>query len=228
MELFGRYGPASLEGLALRDIKYARARLSVLSAFAQALRKTEFAQIRIKDICRQCEISDPSFYNYFPQKNDVLLYFIGLWSIDLRLHVRSAQPGLPAIYEIFDYTAQRVEKNPALLREIIAYQAHTSALRAARRFPPITVAERQLLFGAVEGAGSLPAQGLGPVLREQLLAAQRCRQIPALANVDSLQLAIAAIFFGVALQRLHERPPGLARHYRKALQTLLPSVGSSA
>ena len=57
MKLFGKYGAAELKGFSVREIKFARARLGVLEQFASALQTTSYADIRIKDLSRACEIS---------------------------------------------------------------------------------------------------------------------------------------------------------------------------
>jgi hypothetical protein len=222
MKLFGNYGPADLSAFSVREIKFARARLGVLGAFAQALQKTAYQDIRIKDLSRTCEISEPSFYSYFPQKDDLFLYFISLWSVDVQLHTKHLEPGLEAIYEIFRYTASTAKTNPNLLKEIISYQSRTDPAQAAKHVTPVSLAEKHIAFGKAPDLEMYPDQGLGPVLKRNLERALHSRQLQAGANVDVLLLTLGSVFFGVPVLVIHQDPGHLADYYEKVLQSILP------
>ncbi len=81
--------------------------------------------IPVKDLCAAAEVSEPSFFNYFPQKTDLLVYFIQLWSVDgWRLSLR--KPGSTArsaVEDLFVETARQMDAGPGLMAEILAFQA---------------------------------------------------------------------------------------------------------
>lgn len=222
MKLFGRYGPEDLGRFSVREIKYARARLGVLEKFVHALQDTACADIRIRDLSRACEISEPSFYNYFPKKDDLFLYFISLWSVDIQLHTERFEPGVEAIYEIFRYTASSAKQNPNLLKEIIAYQSRTSPAMEALGMTPVSPAEKHIAFGSAPGLEQYPDQGLGPVLQNHLKEALRKGELPRGASLDVLTLALGSVFFGVPVLVIHQNPARLTDSYNKVLQSILP------
>ncbi|MBL8019637.1 MAG: TetR/AcrR family transcriptional regulator [Leptospirales bacterium] len=222
MDLFGKYGIPDLSRFSVREIKFARARLGVLQAFARMLKKTDYRDIRIKDLSRVCEISEPSFYNYFPQKDDLFLYFISLWSVDVQLHTQNVRPGLAAIHEIFQYTASSTEQNPALLREIISYQARTDTSLSVKGITPVSLAEKTIAFGSVPDLDRYPDQGLGPVLEANLKAALKNRELQAGASVQVLNLVLASVFFGLPVIVMHQSPKSLGDYYRLAIDEILP------
>lgn len=62
----------SREPLGLRERKKARLRQQIIETAVKLFRKRGYEQTRIDDIVRALEISQPTFFRYFPSKDDVL------------------------------------------------------------------------------------------------------------------------------------------------------------
>ncbi len=60
--------------LSLRQKKLIKTKHALAIAFANKLKTEKFDQISIKDVCAQTDVSEASFFNYFPQKIDVIAY----------------------------------------------------------------------------------------------------------------------------------------------------------
>ena len=219
-EVFGKYITEDTSGFSVREIKFARARLAVLQAFVEEISRKNYEEIRIKDLCREAEISEPSFYNYFPRKDDLFLYFISLWSVDVQLHCRSLLPGLDTIRELFCYTAEKSGKNPELLKQVIAYQARTNTSEAIKGITPVTLAEKTVVFGRVSGMEQLPDSGMGPVLFNNLSAAIENGELPSTVDAQAFTLILGALFFGVPVIMLHNEPEKLSIYYQHSLDQL--------
>ncbi|TGL56398.1 TetR/AcrR family transcriptional regulator [Leptospira ognonensis] len=222
MELFKKYAAVNLESHSVREIKFARARYGVLKAFVDELRTVSYEDIRIKDLCRRAEISEPSFYNYFPKKEHLFLYYIGLWGVDVQLHMKDLRPGLTRIYELFQYTGDYASKNANLLMEIIAYQARTNTIKSAKEIAPLTAAEKRIVFGNEPNIDSFSDQGLGPILKENIREAILSGELPKTTSVDTLLMTLASVFFGLPVLILHEPSTSLSGYYKKVLQSILP------
>ena len=228
MEPFLFSGYSSKQGsFGLREIKYGRARLSLLRAFIESIGIRPFEEIRIKDLCSEAEVSEPSFYNYFPKKDDLFLYFISLWSVDVQMHIRcmnpSIDPGVRAIREIFRYTAAGISQTPRLMKEIIAYQARTDTSLRMNELRPVTNAEKALVFGETDELYSLPDQGLRPLLSENIAAAVDRGDISSDVGIPELTLLTASVFFGIPVIILHEDPENLNEYYQTSLDILFNS-----
>ncbi len=114
-------------GLSLREKKFACVRLAILSAVLRLTKERSLADISVREICELAQVAPATFFNYFPSKEDVLVYYMRLWSIPITLQCRAvAVQGtvLDAIAAVFDYTARETEQNPRLMFEIIAIIAH--------------------------------------------------------------------------------------------------------
>jgi len=129
--------------LSLREKKYATLKLKILDTISQKLKNKSLADISVKEIAKELDISEMTFFNYFKSKKEVLVYFIELWSLQMQLSIEDKTP-LEAIYKIFEETAIMIEENPNLFMEIVA----SMALHGMHKKDiVITKAERVLRFG---------------------------------------------------------------------------------
>lgn len=227
-EIFGRYGEYGKDALSpfgLREIKYGRARLAVLAAFIQAIKKTPLEEIRISDLCRAAEISEPSFYNYFPRKDDLFLYFISLWSVDVQLHTQSITPGIQTIREIFLYTSKKNAKSKRLLSEIIAYQARTDVSKRVKAIKAVTPAEKTMLFGRLQKLEKIPDTGIAPVLEENIKAAIQSGELSSKVDPAAYLVMFASLFFGIPVIARQAPPKMAAQLFNIAFDAMLSGFG---
>lgn len=81
----------------------------------------------IKDLADLAEVSEPTFFNYFDSKLDMLVYFIQLWSIEMNSFAQSSElkcnSYIATIKDIFHKSSLQITSNPQLILEIIAFQA---------------------------------------------------------------------------------------------------------
>src|SRR5215470_3307602 len=104
--------------LPLREKKFARVRLAILSAVLQLTKERSLAGISVREICEVAQVAPATFFNYFPSKEDVLVYYMRLWSIPVTLRSRAVaaqRTVFDAIVAVFDYTAREMEQSPLLM-----------------------------------------------------------------------------------------------------------------
>ena len=129
--------------LPLREKKQATLKLKILDTFDERLKTKALADISVKEVAKELDISEMTFFNYFGSKKEVLIYFIELWSLEMQMYIEGLEP-LEAIYRIFEETAKTIEKNPNLFMEIVASMA---LYGMSQKDIPIGRAERILRFG---------------------------------------------------------------------------------
>ena len=66
-----------------RDLNKAQTRLNVLQAVYDLSQRTGFRDLKVKLIADEAGITEMTFFNYFPRKEDVLLYMMesGQWTL---------------------------------------------------------------------------------------------------------------------------------------------------
>jgi AcrR family transcriptional regulator len=219
--------PISGEGvglrLPLRERKFARVRLAILSAVLQLTKERSLAAISVREICEVAQVAPATFFNYFPSKEDVLVYYMRLWSIPVTLYCRAVtaqRTVFDAIITVFDYTAHEMEQYPRLMFEIIAYIAHATE---PPRPPSLTRAERLLAFPDLPGAEEIEPQSIDELFTALLKQAVRTGELPSSFSTDAVALLLKTIFYGVPLATRREGVRTIRRAYHEALEVLLGS-----
>jgi AcrR family transcriptional regulator len=213
--------------LPLREMKFARVRLAILSAVVQLTVERALADVSVRAICEVAQIAPATFFNYFPSKEDVLVYYMRLWSIPLALRCRAAASGetgaspLATLRSLFDDTADELERAPRLMFEIIANIAHA---HAPPQYPAITRAERLLAFPDLPGAQEVEPQSIDDLLLTLLHLATDTGELPPGTSVEASALVLKAMFYGVPLATRRDGVSGIRHAYRAVLDLVLERV----
>jgi AcrR family transcriptional regulator len=204
----------------LRERKFARTRLALAEAATRHLDAASFETLSVKALCERVQISEATFFNYFPRKEDLIIYLDRLWTLELNWYGRQAaqqHKGIAVIDALFRYTAIQIQKKPGLMGEIIAHEA-----RARVRNPglEITPAERMIAFSDLEGIEQLPDDSLEGLLRQSLQAAIDQGELPGNTAIAAAMVALVSIFYGVPLAMQHANPAAIGAMYRQQLALL--------
>jgi AcrR family transcriptional regulator len=221
----------TIADIPLRERKQAQTRLALLDAVVARLDGSHtFDEIGIRELCDAANISEATFFNYFPRKTDVLVYFVQIWSLDLAWRVRqsaSTTSARASIETIFASTAREMRAHPGVMAEIIAHQARVSAPVAPTE---VSLAERLAAFPDRPGIEEVPAVGLDGLIPPLLARAVALGELPRTLDQRAAFLGLAAIFFGVPLILRRFDPEGIESAYRQQLSIYWAGLqaGSSA
>jgi AcrR family transcriptional regulator len=212
----------------LRERKFARTRLALADVVTHHLENAPLETLSVKALCERAQVSEATFFNYFPKKEAIVVYLDKLWSLELNWYGRQAasqQEGLPVIEALFRYTAIQIQKKPGLMGEIIAHEARERT-RAPR--PAITPAERAMAFRDLAGIEELEDDGLEMILRKSLQQAVDKGELPPNTLVPAAMVGLVSIFYGVPLALQHTQPANIGSTYRQQLSVLWAGLRSVA
>ncbi len=204
----------------LRERKFARTRLSLADAVTNHLEAASFESLSVKALCERVQISEATFFNYFPKKEDLIVYLDRLWTLELNWYGRQAteqKRGLSVIETLFRYTSIQIQKKPGLMGEIIAHEARARERHAG---PEITPAERMIAFSDLDDINSLPDDSLENLLRSSLQAGIDQGELPPNTAIAAAMVALVSIFYGVPLAMQHANPAAIGAMYRQQLALL--------
>jgi AcrR family transcriptional regulator len=204
----------------LRERKFARTRLALAQATTQHLEMAPFDTLSVKALCERVQISEATFFNYFPRKEDLIVYLDRLWTLELNWYGQQAaaqQQGLSVVEALFRYTAIQIQKKPGLMGEVIAHEART---RERHTGPEITLAERQLAFSDLPGIEALPDDSLEGLLRHALQDGIDRGELPANTAVPAAMVGLVSIFYGVPLAMQYGNVAAIGAMYRQQLAIL--------
>ena len=204
----------------LRERKFARTRLALAEAATNHLEAAAFELLSVKALCDRVQISEATFFNYFPRKEDLIGYLDHLWTLELNWYGQQAseqQQGLAVIDSMFRYTAIQIQKKPGLMGEIIAYEARS---RERHSGLDITTAERLMAFSDLPGIVELPDYSLESLLRDSLQKAINLGELPENTAMATAMVGMVSIFYGVPLAMQHGNAAGIGAMYRQQLAIL--------
>src|SRR5690606_38061519 len=139
--------------MSLRTEKAARIKIQVLDQTIKMIGKKSFDDLYIDELCKKVKISKVTLFKYFPQKEDILLYYFRVWCLARSVELLTKpKEGLQGIYYLFDKLSQSYENNPGLLLALVGYL--TDMNRSPKPFP-IKPDEKKLLFPQVTAIGSV-------------------------------------------------------------------------
>lgn len=212
----------------LRERKFAKTRLALAEAVTHHLEAASFDTLSVKALCERVQISEATFFNYFPKKEDLIVYLDRLWTLELNWYGRQAAlqgKGLAVIEALFRYTSIQIQKKPGLMAEIIAHEA---LARERRDGPEITPAERLMAFSDLDGIAELSDESLEGLLRASLESAIEQGTLPANTAISAAMVGLVSIFYGVPLAIQHSNPAAIGAMYRQQLELLWAGLQAAA
>ena len=210
----------TLQRLSLRERKFAKTRMALAAAVTRHLEAASFDSLSVKGLCERVQISEATFFNYFPKKEDLIVYLDRLWTLELNWYGREAakqSSGLAVIEALFRYTSIQIQKKPGLMAEIIAQEALSRGRREGHK---ITPAERMMAFSDLEEIETLSDQSLEGLLRTSLETAIEAGDLPANSSIAVAMVGLVSIFYGVPLAIQHSNPAAIGAMYRQQLELL--------
>jgi AcrR family transcriptional regulator len=183
--------------LPLREIKKARSKIAILNATFELIGETSFREVKLEDICRKAEVSMVTFFKFFPQKEELLIYFMRLWLTDRLIELR-LQPkrGIEAIRHLFQTVASGASRKPGLMLSLIGYLSEVSM---HPNMPVLSEAEIQILYPGKEDLVDAEAPNLGELFHRFIEEAKEDGDIPDRFPTDDLVKAMFTIFYGAYL-----------------------------
>jgi len=183
--------------LPLREIKKARSKITLFQAGLDLIGKKSFKEVKLEDICEKAEVSKVTFFKFFPQKEDLLIYFMRLWLtdrlIEFKLHPRR---GIEAIRHLFRSVAESAKQRPGLMLSLIGF---LSEVNMHPKMPTLSEAEIQILYPGKESLVDAEPPNLGLLFYRFIEEAKEDGDIPGRLPTDDLVKAMFTIFYGAYL-----------------------------
>jgi AcrR family transcriptional regulator len=196
-----------------------------MNAFIERLEKTRFDDISIRQICKSVEVSEGTFFNYFPEKIDIINYYMNLMFLKVVARARKDVPQgryIPLINAVFARMSEEL-----LNYSNIVYQ--TISLMIVQQERPKTVAisdlEKQIFFPGSEGIENVRVMLVDDFLRECLVGAVNSGELPKDIKIDDLLVSLMTILAGTLLAAKFSAIKDRSYHYARQLQFLWNGLG---
>jgi len=208
--------------MSLRKEKAARLKVQVLEHTLKLIGKKPFEDLYVDDICEKVKISKVTFFKYFPQKEDVLLYHFRIWCLSRSVELmQRPKEGLQGIYYLFDKLSEECEDHPGLILSLIGYW---SDLRRPPKPFPVKPEEKKLLFPHHENISAVEIFSLDQMIEKFTLEAIFRKEITrTTATRDITNLFTTAFIGSIVTAHLNQLHP-MKLFFRRNLDHIMKGL----
>ncbi|MDD5019321.1 MAG: TetR/AcrR family transcriptional regulator [Candidatus Omnitrophica bacterium] len=210
----------------LRERKHAKTKIAIMNAFIKRLEKTRFDDISVRQICKDVDVSEGTFFNYFPEKIDIINYYMHLEFLKVVWKSRKDVPE-GACVALIDAVLENLGKE--LLRyDNIIYQLIALMIVQRQRPKPLSISdlERQIYLPDCEGIENIKVMLPDDFFSECLKEAVRHGELSKDIRIDDLQVSLMTILSGTLLAAKFAANKDMVYHFRRQLQFLWKGLGT--
>ena len=206
----------------LRKEKAARLKLGILDCTIKLIGAKPFADLHVDEICKKVKISKVTLFKYFPQKEDILLYYFRVWCMKRAVELKEKpKEGMSGILFLFDKLSEDFEKHPGIILSLIGYL--TDLKRAHKPFP-LKVDEKKLLFADLPEIHLIEVQSVDQMIEKFALEAIFKKEITKTTSTRDITNILLSIFYG-SLVTAHVNQLGTVRmFFRKNVELVVKGL----
>jgi AcrR family transcriptional regulator len=211
--------------MSLRKEKAARLKVQVLDNTLKLVGKKSFEDLYVDDICDKVKISKVTLFKYFPQKEDILMYYLRIWCLARTVELsQKPREGLAGIHYLFDKIAEEYEERPGFVLSLVGYLS--DAKRPPKPFP-VKPEEKRLLYPEVDSVATLEIYSVDQMLEKFVLEAIFRKEITKSTSTrDITNLISSMLFGGILVAHLNQQNP-LKHFFRKTIDLALKGLNGN-
>lgn len=185
------------ESISLREKKKAKTKLALLEGCLELIGDGNFRNVLVDDICRRAEVSKVTFFKFFPQKEDLLIYFMSIWQAKCYIELStSSRRGWDAVRYIFAKVTDDGKKYPGIMLSLISF---LSEQKMHPCVPVLSEAELSLLFPDQEAKTAIAEVDLGDIFHQCVMEASADGQLSPHVNEEEAVILLFSMFYGAYL-----------------------------
>lgn len=208
----------------LRERKHAKTKVALTMAFVERLKSARLDDISIKEVCDSVDVSEATFYNYFPAKIDLIYYYQHLTDLKIMWETqRRATKDSPLhhIDVMVDALAQELN-HPYFIYELISIFVGQKIKPQHYDIPSI---ERLYAFPNCKGIEDVLLMSVEDFLYKNLGEAVQKGELPTGVDFNDTFVLLMTIIVGAPLAISYEHFDTLSTHYKKQLSFLWKGLG---
>ncbi|WP_228728329.1 TetR/AcrR family transcriptional regulator [Brevibacillus composti] len=209
----------TVQKIPLREWKKAKTKQALLQACLELIGERSFRHVYVEDICRRAEVSKVTFFKFFPQKEDLLLYFMCLWLTDRLMELaESPKRGTQALRHLFQKVDESAREVPGIMLSLIGF---LSEVKMHPCMPELSDAEIHLYYPGKEEQARAIVPDLQHLFQRCVEEAIADGEIAEGRGVEEMVIGLFTIFYGAYLTAHLYQSQDFFRFYELHLKLLL-------
>lgn len=213
-----------MKKLSLREKKFAKTKINITFNLIEKLAHTTFDNISIKQICEDIEISEATFYNYFPKKTDIIDYYTSLklykhfWC--LKKITKDDDTPIQKIRNFFNVWAENIQI--PVFNEVFTFYHKNKQYDHMKT--AISVSEKITAFPECEGIETIKTKNTVSFFTDQIEEAKKKNLLPKKTDTKKLVLILHIIMHGSAIFSQNDENNTLKDYYETQLNSTFESL----
>lgn len=208
--------------MSLRKEKAALLKLSILDHTIKLIGKKSFEDLYVDEICAKVKISKVTLFKYFPQKEDILLYFFRVWCLKRSVELKEKpREGVAGIYFLFDKLAEDCEERPGIILSLFSYLADFK--RTPKPFP-LKAEEKKLIYPDIKDVQLIEILSIDQMLERFTLEAIFKKDITRTTLTRDVTNLLAALFYGSILTTHLGQLTPIKNYFRRNVDLVLKGL----
>ncbi len=202
--------------MGLRKEKAARLKIAILDHTLKLLSKRAFEDLYVDEICAKVKISKVTLFKYFPQKEDILLYYFRVWCLKRAVELKEKpREGMAGLQFLFDKISEDYENHPGLMLSLVAYLAD---LKRTHKPFPLKLEEKKLIFPEAEDIQGVETQSIDQMFERFALEAIFRKEITRTTSTRDISNMLMSVFYGSVITAHINQLTPLKIFFRKNLE----------
>lgn len=183
--------------MSLRKEKSARLKVQLAEQMLKMVGKKAFEDLHVEDLCTRVKISKVTFFKYFPQKEDLLVYYLRIWCLERSVEMHDKpREGTAALYYLADKLSETCETYPGLMLALVGYLCDFK--RTPKPFP-LKVEEKQLLYHDREDMETMEIMSIEQMIEKAVLESIFKKEITKTNSTREVTHLLTATLLGSVL-----------------------------
>lgn len=215
-----------IKDYSLRQRKHAKTKIAIMKAFIQSMEKTQFELISVRQICESIDISEGTFFNYFPQKINIIYYYVRLMTLRVIWKAqRQACEGtrLDLINAVFQGVAEEASKINITHRLVAVLGTHQGE-RPSENI--VSDLEKKLVFPHCPGIDHIRPVLIDDFLKKCLKEAREQGELPKNTDLNDAVIFLLAILAGTLMAAPLGSVKDYKHYYTRQLQAVWKGLGA--
>lgn len=201
-----------------RALKSATIRYNMVSYVLKSCSSRHFEDVHVIDICQTAGVSKVTFFKYFKQKEDILMYYKALLTLSLAIQISNNNlQGVNGLNKVISHFTTEFKERPSLIMGLT-----TKLNSGVSPFKPmrITPAEKHLFYPDIDFS-KIELLSLDQMIDKFMLEAALSGQIKSTSNVSELGTVFSSTLYG-AIVISHLKNDNAEKHlFQNAMRTLM-------